>query len=71
MRKLASIQKIRKIEPIDGADRLELAHVLGWQCVVKKDECELLGNKLPSFLFQPLSLDAPQRAQVLHSVHKR
>ena len=38
MRKLASIQKIRKIEPIDGADRIELAHVLGWQCIVKKDE---------------------------------
>ena len=37
-RKLASIQKIWKIEPIEGADRIELAHVLGWQCVVKKDQ---------------------------------
>lgn len=37
-RKLASIQKIWKIEPIDGADRVVLAHVLGWQCVVKKDQ---------------------------------
>lgn len=37
-RKLASIQKIWKIEPIDGADRLELAHVLGWQIVIKKDQ---------------------------------
>lgn len=37
-RKLASIQKIWKIEPIDGADRLELAHVLGWQVVIKKDQ---------------------------------
>ena len=36
MRKLASIQRIRDIEPIDGADRIELAHVLGWQCVVNK-----------------------------------
>ena len=36
MRKLASIQKIWKIEPIEGADRIELAHVLGWQCVVNK-----------------------------------
>ena len=38
MRKLASIQRIWKIEPIDGADRIELAHVLGWQCVVNKDQ---------------------------------
>ncbi len=29
MRKLASIQRIWKIEPIEGADRIELAHVLG------------------------------------------
>lgn len=35
-RKLASIQKIWKIEPIEGADRIELAYVLGWQCVVNK-----------------------------------
>ena len=38
MRKLASIQRIWKIEPIEGADRIELAHVLGWQCVVKKGQ---------------------------------
>ena len=38
MRKLASIQRIWKIEPIDGADRIELAHVLGWQCVVNKGQ---------------------------------
>jgi hypothetical protein len=28
-RKLASIQRIWKIEPIEGADRIELAYVLG------------------------------------------
>ena len=38
MRKLASIQRIWKIEPIEGADRIELAYVLGWQCVVNKDQ---------------------------------
>ena len=38
MRKLASIQAVKSIEPIDGADRIELAHVLGWQCVVNKEQ---------------------------------
>ena len=38
MRKLASVQRIWKIEPIEGADRIELAHVLGWQCVVNKGQ---------------------------------
>jgi RNA ligase (TIGR02306 family) len=39
MRKLASIQKIVDIRPIDGADKIEVAQVLGWEVVVaKKDE---------------------------------
>jgi RNA ligase (TIGR02306 family) len=38
MRKLASIQKIKNIEPIAGADAIEKATVLGWQLVVKKGE---------------------------------
>jgi RNA ligase (TIGR02306 family) len=38
MRKLASIQKIRALEPIEGADAIEKAAVLGWQLVVKKGE---------------------------------
>lgn len=35
-RKLASIRQISSLEPILGADFIELAHVDGWQCVVKK-----------------------------------
>ncbi len=38
MRKLASVQRIWKVESIEGADRIELVHVLGWQCVAKKGE---------------------------------
>lgn len=38
MRKLASIQRVWKIEPIEGADKIELASVLGWQCVVNKGQ---------------------------------
>lgn len=37
-RKLASIQMIHDIAPIPDADRIELAKVLGWQCVVPKGE---------------------------------
>jgi len=37
-RKLASVQRIGAIEPIPGADAIECARVLGWQCVVKKGE---------------------------------
>jgi RNA ligase (TIGR02306 family) len=37
-RKLASIRMIGSISPIEGADNIELAHVDGWQCVVKKGE---------------------------------
>lgn len=38
MRKLASIQKIKSLDPIEGADAIERASVLGWQLVVKKGE---------------------------------
>ena len=37
-RKLASIQKIKSLEPIEGADFIEMATVLGWHLVVKKGE---------------------------------
>lgn len=42
MRKLASIQQIIAIKPIEGADKIEVAQVLGWECVVaKKDQFKL------------------------------
>lgn len=54
MRKLASIQEIWRIEPIEGADRIELAHVLGWQCVVNKGQftapCKAVYFEIDSFL---------------------
>jgi RNA ligase (TIGR02306 family) len=37
-RKLASLRRITSLEPIAGADRIELAKVDGWQSVVKKGE---------------------------------
>jgi len=61
-RKLASIQRIGKLEPIEGADQIEKATVLGWQLVVKKGEfkegdpcvyCEIdsILPKRPEFAF--------------------
>lgn len=38
MRQLATIRTVSAIEPIENADNLELAHVDGWQCVVKKGD---------------------------------
>lgn len=38
MRKLVTIQRIIKLEPIEGADRIETATIKGWKCVVKKGE---------------------------------
>ncbi len=38
MRKLGSIQKIKKIEKIKGADNIELVTILGWEVIIKKDE---------------------------------
>lgn len=41
MRKLASIRKISSLDPIPGADLIEVATVDGWKCVVKKGEYQL------------------------------
>lgn len=38
MRKLASIQEIKELRPIENADSLEVAKVLGWDVVVRKGE---------------------------------
>ena len=37
-RKLVHIEKVKSIEPIAGADNIELAKVLSWQVVVKRGE---------------------------------
>ena len=37
-RKLASIRRIADIQPIEGADAIEVATVGGWKVVVKRGE---------------------------------
>ena len=38
MRKLASVQKIERIDPIEKADSIEAATILGWHVVTRKGE---------------------------------
>jgi len=44
-RSLAHIEEISKIEEISGADKIEKAIVLGWECVVKKGDFKV-GQKI-------------------------
>ena len=47
-RKLVSVQEITNIDPIEGADRVEVARVLGWRVVVGKDmHCLLYTSPSP------------------------
>jgi len=38
MRSLVTIQRVKEMSAIPDSDFLELAHIMGWQCVVKKGE---------------------------------
>ena len=38
IRSLVTIQRVKMITPIPDSDFLETAHIMGWQCVVKKGE---------------------------------
>lgn len=41
MRKLVTIQKIKDLQPIEGADAIEVATIKGWKVVVKKNEFKI------------------------------
>lgn len=57
-RKLASIQKIKAIKPIEGADRIEVVQVLNWDCVAKKGEYQV-GDMVIYFEIDSLLPDIP------------
>lgn len=41
MRKLASIQRVKDLQPIPDADKIEVATILGWKIVTKKGEFKI------------------------------
>ncbi len=43
-RKLASVQRIEAINPIPNADSIEVAKILGWNVVIKKDQFKVGDN---------------------------
>lgn len=58
-RKLASIQVIKNIKPIDGADNIEVVEILGWNVVVKKQQF-LKGEKVVYCEIDSLMPDKPE-----------
>ena len=45
MRRLATVQEVLRLDSIEGADKIEVATILGWHVVVKKDELKV-GDKV-------------------------
>jgi RNA ligase (TIGR02306 family) len=59
MRKLASLQTVKHVRPIPGADNIEAVGVLGWQCVAKKAEFRA-GDPCVYFEIDSLLPDQPR-----------
>lgn len=57
-RKLASIQKVKAIRPIEGADRIEVVQVLNWDCVATKGQYHV-GDLVIYFEIDALLPDIP------------
>lgn len=59
-RSLAHIEKIEWIRPIDGADKIELCGVLGWQCVIAKKDGFRVGQSVIYIEIDSVVPDIPQ-----------
>lgn len=60
MRNLASIQKIVDIRPIEGADRIEVAQVLGWNVVISKSDGFKVGDLVCYIEIDSIVPDRPE-----------
>ena len=58
-RNLAHVEIIESITPIKGADKIEVVRVLGWECVVKKDEFKV-GDKIIYIEVDSILPDKPE-----------
>lgn len=63
-RKLASIQTVDSLKPIEGADRIVEAGVLGWKVIVKKDEFQA-GDRCVFFEIDSILPDGPEWAEFM------
>jgi hypothetical protein len=64
-RALCSVVLVRTLSPIAGADKIELAEVNGWQCVISKDEGMKEGDLALYFSIDSIpDLDDPNCALV-------
>lgn len=59
-RSLAHIEKIEWIRPIEGADKIELLGVLGWQCVSAKDNGFKVGDTVIYIEVDSIMPDKPE-----------
>lgn len=59
-RKLAHVEKIEWIKPIEGADKIVLCGVLGWQCVVAKKDNFKEGDKIVYIEIDSIVPDIPE-----------
>ena len=57
-RKLASVQKIKAIKPMEGADKIEIVQVLIWEKKKEKGEYEV-GDEVIYFEIDSLLPDIP------------
>lgn len=59
-RSLAHIETISWIKPIEGADKIELCGVLGWQCVIAKKDNFKVGDKIIYVEIDSVMLPKPE-----------
>jgi hypothetical protein len=59
MRHLATIQQIIDIKPIQGADKIDLCTVLGWNIIIKKNEFNV-GDKVVYIEIDSILPDKPE-----------